>query len=260
MSAAIARDATPPVSEAKAFFAALDAVSPAAVTACVGWTAHEIAAHLAAGTAEIARLFEAVLAGEPVPETRPFAEREPAFRALPDAELRERMVREGERYQRARRALAPTTVVRFTGWDMTPALFATHSRSELALHRWDLVGSDDLSRSLLAQPELTEHAVKALNALERIQEWPTARARRAGWGADTRSYALRTPGHPDVILRWHEGRASLDIGDGRALPGLETDAAARFLLLWGRRPMPEHGVVTDLDPEGLRQLQACLFV
>lgn len=126
MSADIAVHVAPPVSEAQAFYAALDAVPPTAVTACVGWTAHEIAAHLAAGTAEISRLFEAVIAGEAVPETRPFAEREPAFRALPDAELRKRMVHERDRYVRARRELAATTVVRFTGWDMTPATFTTH--------------------------------------------------------------------------------------------------------------------------------------
>ena len=39
-----------------------------------------------------------------------------------------------------------------------------------------------------------------------------------------------------------------------------TDAAARLLLLWGRRPEPEHRVTTDLDPERLRQLQAWLCV
>lgn len=37
--------------------------------------------------------------------------------------------------------------------------FATHMRSEDALHRWDLVGDDDLSTELLAQPDLLEHAV-----------------------------------------------------------------------------------------------------
>jgi hypothetical protein len=60
-------DTAPTVREAQEFYAALDAVPPHAVTACVGWTAHEIAAHLAAATAELARIFEAGLAGEPVP-------------------------------------------------------------------------------------------------------------------------------------------------------------------------------------------------
>jgi hypothetical protein len=46
MSTEMSFDTAPTVREAQEFYAALDAVPPNAVTACVGWTAHEIAAHL----------------------------------------------------------------------------------------------------------------------------------------------------------------------------------------------------------------------
>src|SRR4051812_42850898 len=63
------------------------------LTACRGWTAHELVAHLAAGANEEADLIEAHLAGA-ARATRSFDEREPAFRALPDTELRDRLVGE----------------------------------------------------------------------------------------------------------------------------------------------------------------------
>jgi hypothetical protein len=120
-----------------------------------------------------------------------------------------------------------------------------HSRSELSIHRWDLVGGDDISELLLSQPELTEHAVNALNALDRLQEYPTQRAERAGLAAtEELSFALRVSGQPDVVLRWHQGRATLSLQDDSDFPGLETDAATRLLLLWGRCPDPEHRITT----------------
>ena len=38
---------------------------------------------------------------------------------------------------------------------MTAADFAMHSRSECALHRWDLVGRDDVGWAMLGTPALT---------------------------------------------------------------------------------------------------------
>lgn len=45
---------------------------------------------------------------------------------------------------------------------MVVAIFVTHLRSELALHRWDVVGDAEISQSLLGRPELTNHAVAVL--------------------------------------------------------------------------------------------------
>ncbi|MHB1088314.1 MAG: hypothetical protein ACYC19_06075 [Acidimicrobiales bacterium] len=44
----------------------------------------------------------------------------------------------------------PDAVVTWTGREMVVATFITHTRSELALHRWALVGDDDVSAVLLA--------------------------------------------------------------------------------------------------------------
>jgi hypothetical protein len=52
--------------EAHALMSTLSEVSPSAPTACVGWSAHHIVAHLAAGSKEIADLIEErLLAGRP---------------------------------------------------------------------------------------------------------------------------------------------------------------------------------------------------
>jgi uncharacterized protein (TIGR03083 family) len=92
--------------EAQALMAALDAVAPSAPTACEGWTAHHIVAHLAAGSKEIADLIEEKLAGQPARPTRAFEEREPAFRALPEGELRAAWLSQIQRKTEAQNALA----------------------------------------------------------------------------------------------------------------------------------------------------------
>ena len=62
--------------EAYAFLATIDAASPEAVSACEGWTTHEIAAHVTGIAVEVTRHLEPYLQGEPVPKTRGFEEGE----------------------------------------------------------------------------------------------------------------------------------------------------------------------------------------
>jgi hypothetical protein len=159
----VGRTGLPASSELQAFLLALRDVSADAATACAGWTAHDIVAHMAAGSAEMTRLVEARLAGGPAADvgpTRSFEEREPAFAALGDRALRRRFVRAGLELTDAilrLQAAGPNVTVPFTGWDMTAAELITHGRSELVLHRWDLVGSDDVSRRLLDDAGLLTH-------------------------------------------------------------------------------------------------------
>src|SRR5450432_3787274 len=75
------------------------------LTACRGWTAHELVAHLAAGAAEEADIIEAHFAGEHRP-TRGFEDREPPFRVLADVDLRDRLVVEVARLTVALEKLA----------------------------------------------------------------------------------------------------------------------------------------------------------
>lgn len=66
----------PRTPEVAAFLEALDSTPPTALSACVGWTAHEVTAHLAAGAAEVSRHLDPFLRGDAVPATRGFEERE----------------------------------------------------------------------------------------------------------------------------------------------------------------------------------------
>src|SRR2546428_12457442 len=91
--------------EVSALWAILADVSPSARTACTEWTAHDVLAHLAAGAKERADLIEERLGGLPERATRPFAERQAPFLAMPDQELRTALTRETRRFETA--ATAP---------------------------------------------------------------------------------------------------------------------------------------------------------
>jgi uncharacterized protein (TIGR03083 family) len=226
--------------EGLALITALDGVAPSAPTACAGWTAHHIVAHLAAGSKEISDLIEEKLAGEPARPTRAFEGREVPFRELPDGDLRAAWVRQIQRKTEAQNALAGAggdATFDFTGTALTAAQIVTHSRSEAAIHRWDITGSDDVSDELLAQPELTRHAVAVLNSMTVLNE--SAQTRITGSRLPLR-IVLRAPGESDVVLAADpDGAARFDLvgegtADGDAV--VQTDAAHRLLILWGRRP------------------------
>src|SRR3954462_2004273 len=85
-------DLDPDLDEVGEFFSTLLATPAHRATACRGWTAHELVAHLAAGAAEEAALIEAHLDGAPGRPTRSHEARELPYRALPDADLRDRLI------------------------------------------------------------------------------------------------------------------------------------------------------------------------
>jgi uncharacterized protein (TIGR03083 family) len=221
--------------------ATLDGVAPSAPTACAGWTAHHIVAHLAAGSKEIADLIEQKLAGQPDRPTRAFEEREVPFRALPADELRAAWLSQIQRKTEAQNALAEAAgdaTFLFTGTGLTAAQIVTHSRSEAAVHRWDISGSDDVSDELLAQPELTRHAVAVLNSMTVLNE--SAATRIAQCRRLPLRIVMRAQGQPDVVLAADAGRnARFELVDEGTADGdavVSADAAHRLLILWGRRP------------------------
>jgi uncharacterized protein (TIGR03083 family) len=229
----------PSVHEGQALIATLDQVAPSAPTACSGWTAHDVVAHLAAGSKEIADLIEEKLSGQPTRPTRGFEDREIPFRALPNVELRAVWARQVQRKTEAQQALADLgadATFDFTGTALTVTQIATHSRSEAAIHRWDITGSDDLSDELLAQPELTGHAVSVLNAMPILNESARARAAHAQLPLHI---VLRAAGQPDVVLAGDaDGDAHFEFAGEGAADGdavVSTDPAHRLLVLWGRR-------------------------
>jgi hypothetical protein len=249
--------------EAQAFLHTLDGTRANQVTACRGWTVHELVAHCAAGPAERAHVLEAALAGQPNPPTRGFAEREAPFRALSHPELRARLVYELQRFATVNALLAgqPDPAVTFTGWRMTAAELDTHGRSELALHRWDMAGDDACSMKLLAQPELLTHAVKLFGALPQLAESPAQRARRAGLTRDhPLAVRLRTPGDErDVVVHLDGEATRVALAPRTDAPALVTTAAGRLLLLWGRTLSPQHPTYSALTGEELETLSHWLF-
>jgi uncharacterized protein (TIGR03083 family) len=176
----VGRSGLPASAELEAFLLALSATPPDAPTACDGWSAHELVAHLAAGSKEMARLVNRRLelgSGADIGPTVPFEEREPPCRALSDRALRRMFVREGLALTDAimrLRQLGPGVTVTFTGWDMTAEEMIRHGRSELVLHRWDLVGFDAVSRRLLDDAELLAHGRKVLSHMGLTEAPPEA--------------------------------------------------------------------------------------
>jgi Mycothiol maleylpyruvate isomerase N-terminal domain len=229
---------------------ALRALPPSAPTACAGWTAHHIAAHLAAGSKELADLAEERLAGRRERPTGEFEAREQPFRAMPYHSVLERLHHESRRKlaaydalrARAEQAESDAPGLAFTGTHMTIDELTTHAQSEATIHRSDLVGDDPLSAELLARPELTSHAIKVLNRMPILQESARAVGARAfeAIGRPVR-ILLTAPNDPDVVIDTGDRTGHVytadhdDVDIDHADVIVSTDAADRLLILWGRR-------------------------
>jgi hypothetical protein len=84
---------------------------------------------------------------------------------MPDTELRERPVEHAARLESNVAAVNEADPILYTGWAMTAERLRMHSHSEAALHRWDLVGDDDISIRLVSDPAMVTHALAAFDAL-----------------------------------------------------------------------------------------------
>jgi uncharacterized protein (TIGR03083 family) len=179
--------------EAAAILAALDALPPSAPTACTGWNAHHVAAHLAAGSKETADLIEESVPGQPSRPTRGFEERETPFRALSHDKLLLSLGTQVGRKVAALGALAlrEDSSIDYTGTRVSVDEFTAYARSEAAIHRWDLLGDDDTGTEMLAAPDLTTHAVKMLNRMPILNE--SARNRATGQPGRCRAGSDRVP-------------------------------------------------------------------
>jgi hypothetical protein len=149
---------------------------------------------------------------------------------LPDAALRERLLIEAARFEEAVATLGERNSIEYTGWTMTAQRLRAHSHSEAALHRWDLVGDDDVSTRLLSDPTLTEHALVVFAAIPDLRE--------AGRWVEARFTAgpvrLRVAEQPDVLVE--PGQIPRLVTPGGAGPVIELTARERLLVLWGRYP------------------------
>ena len=216
----------------------MEVTPPDALTGCEKWRAHEVAAHLVAGAVEIALNLEAYGEGQTAPATRGFEEREAPYRAMGDADLRAVLPRSIERVAEALDAVLsaePDAVVPWTGRQMVVATFVTHLRSELAIHRFDLVGDDETGTKLLGQPELTDHAVAVLG---RALVARGAAAAPAGFAA-----VIAAPGASDLAVVVDRDGPRLERSDARLEPVVVGDPAARLLL-----PVPPTALPSKLRP------------
>lgn len=225
-------------------------------TWCEAWTVRDIVIHQAGNAEELARVLGGHLAGEPV-ETRSFEEREPQFRALNDADLWsafvDRMAVLGEVAAAAESVPADTDVA-WTGRTMKVPRFAEHIREELVLHGWDITGDDDASTARLSQQWMTDHSVFAVGA-------PLLRrgAKQLGLGATGRVEArLRVPDGDDVALTADAEGTTVNLVAAHGPATLETDAAARVLFLWGRRPADPSRWCSQAGPQELRRVRQLL--
>jgi hypothetical protein len=217
--------------EAEAFFATIDDTPPELVSACDGWTTHEIAAHVTGNAVEIIRHLEPYLQGDPVPKTRSFEEREAPLRALAHRDLLARLERDEQQMRTVVAAVLarePDAAIAWTGRQMAVAKFIPHMRNEHALHRWDVAGDDPASLRLLADADLVEHSVGVLGEI----------LLRAGRQHDPDPdtdfrVRLRSAGQPDLLVIVDHGEATLAWAEEHeeaelpAKPGVELDAAAR---------------------------------
>jgi hypothetical protein len=243
--------------EAEAFFEAVFAADPGAVSSCEGWTTHEIVAHVTGIAVEVSRHLDPYLQGDPVPETRGFEEREAPLQALPHDDLLHRLDPEETRMRSlVAEVLArePDAVIPWTGRQMAVAKFLPHLRNEHTLHRWDVVGDDEVSATLLGQADLVGHSVEELGQVL----LHAGRAHDPDPDTDF-GVPLHTQGQRDLSVVIRDGEATLTwegLAPGR--PALVCDPAARHLLIWGRHPEGSERLISHLDQAELARLQILL--
>jgi hypothetical protein len=238
----------------------LDAVQqrrPDAGTWCEAWTVRDIVIHQAGNAEELARVLGAHLEGEPV-GTRGFEEREGPLRTLNDADLwdalHDRMATLND-VAAAADSISADTDVAWTGRTMKVPWFAEHMREELVLHGWDVTGDCDISPPLqagLAEPWMTTHSVMAVG---RPLLAKGAKELRPGELIEAR---LRVSGTDDVLVTADAGQTSIALADPEGPATLETDSAARVLLLWGRRPADPSRICSRAGAAALGQLRRLL--
>lgn len=239
--------------EAGQFYDALERTPPDALTACSGWTAHEVVAHITAAGLEVALNLEAYGEGKAVPPTRGFEEREGPFREMDDSLLRGELPKSITRMSRAIDHVLlsePGAVVPWTGRQMVVKTFLTHLRSEFAIHRFDLIGDDDIGNELLAQPELTSHAVTVLGKV--------LLARGSASKTSPLHATIASPGATGVAVVVDDQGARLVHGEDSSEPSLIGDPAARLLFLWGRRSGDPSRLRALAGPQVLSHLQKLL--
>jgi uncharacterized protein (TIGR03083 family) len=239
------------------FAAAVRDRRPDAGTWCEAWTVRDVVVHQAGNAEELERVLAGALGRRSVP-TRSFEEREAPYHAMSDADLWSALVRRVEQLcetsDAAMQALGPETDVPWTGRTMKVAWFAEHMREELVLHGWDLTGDDATARTSLAEDWMTTHSVIAVGR-------PLLAKGAAALDpsdAEVVEGRLRVEGTEDVVVTATASGTNIALLEPEGEATIESDAATRCLLLWGRRPSDPSTWWSDVGPETLRRVRALL--
>jgi hypothetical protein len=120
------------------------------------------------------------------------------------------------------------------------------------LHGWDVIGDDAAAQARLAQPWMTTHSVVAGG---RPLLTKGVKQLRPGEHIEAR---LRVPGSDGVVVDAAADRATIDLSGPEGPATLETDAAARVLLLWGRRPSDPSRICSRVGPDILGRVRGLL--
>lgn len=240
--------------EWRPFVDAVQQRRPDAGTWCEAWTVRDIVVHQAGNAEEIARVLAAHLEGEPV-GTRGFEEREGPLRALNDSDLWDAFFDRMATLNRVAAAaddVVPETDVGWTGRTMKVPWFAEHMREELVLHGWDITGDDAAAQARLAEPWMTTHSVLAVGKPLLVKG-----AKRLAPGERIEA-RLRVPAGDDVVVTAETDRTAIELTEPEGPATLETDAAARVLLLWGRRPADPSRICSRVGPQTLGRVRGLL--
>jgi hypothetical protein len=150
--------------------------------------------------------------------------------------------------------LPEDTDVAWTGRTMKVPWFAEHMREELVLHGWDITGDDEAAEQRLGQWWMTAHSVEAVR-----QPLLMRGAKDLGLDVGERVEArLRVPDAADIVVTADSESTSIELAPATGQATLETDAAARVLLLWGRRPGDPSRICSSVGPETLGRLRTLL--
>ncbi|MGB8404392.1 MAG: maleylpyruvate isomerase N-terminal domain-containing protein [Mycobacterium sp.] len=230
---------------------------PDAGTWCAAWTVRDIVIHQTGNAEELGRVLAGHLTDERVP-TRGFEEREAPYRNMNDADLWsalcDRMAQLGSTTAAAESELGADTDVAWTGRTMKVSWFAEHMREELVLHRWDITGDDAVAQEQLGQQWMTDHSVRAVGR-PLLRRGYTALGLRSDERIDSR---LRVGGRDDVVVGATADETTISLAPPEGPATIETDAAARVLLLWGRRPADPSRIRSNAGPVALGRLRTLL--
>ena len=238
------------------FVHAVQARRPDDGTWCEAWTVRDVLVHQTGNAEELARVLRAFLEGAPV-ETRGF-EREAPYRRMSDPDLwaafMSRCEQLAEITTAAAQDLPPDREVMWTGRPVTVPFFAEHMREELILHRWDLTGDDRTSVQALGEPWMTEHSVVSVGR-PLLARGRTDLDLGPGGRVEGR---LRTPGTDDIVVVADADGSSIRLAAPEGPATIESDAAVRVLLLWGRRPADPSRWHSSAGVETLCRVRALL--